>query len=605
MSRRRGWRAGDWQVYRRLLQFSLPYLPRLAAGLLFGILYAAANGAFVWAIHKGLPMFFGAEAQRLSDTDLRRLMLALLAFPLIAAVRGIGDFGSKYLIKWVGNRVVMDIRNALQQRLLTLPIQFFSEHRTGELMARVTHDPAQVENAVSSVLGDIVKEPLTLAAMVGSVLWLDVRLALVSLVLFPLCIVPIVTFGRKIRKNARLAQERIADLSAILQETIVGARIVRAYGMEERERERFEVQNRTFFSKVMRMARARSAVEPLVVFMSGVAVSLVLAYAAHRGLAINQVMAFAAALVLLYEPVKKLSGIHLQIQQSVAAAERIFTLLDKPVSVADRPGAISFEGPLHTIEFDGVEFCYEGGQPVLRNFSLKVAAGTRVAIVGRSGSGKTTLVNLLPRFADPVRGCIRFNGRDIRDYTLKSLRRAIGVVTQETILFNDTVANNIRYGQPDAPISAVMDAARRANAHDFIAALPAGYDTPIGERGLRLSGGEKQRLAIARAVLRNPPLMILDEATSALDTASERLVQEALDQLMEGRTVFMVAHRLSTVQHCDRIVVLEQGRLVEEGRHEELLDAGGIYYQLYQMQFKEQAGSVGGRLGYNPESVGT
>jgi len=592
MSRRRSRGGGhDWAVYRRLLQFSRPYFPRLGAGLLFGALYAAANGAFIWAIHKGLPIFFGEGAQRLSETDSTRLLLALLAFPAIAAVRGLGDFGSKYLIKWVGNRVVMDLRNALHRRLLDLPIQFFSERRTGELISRVTNDPAQVESAVSSVLGDIVKEPLTLIAMVGSIVWLDPRLALASLILFPLCLVPIVAFGRKIRRNARLAQERIADLSAILQETIVGARIVRAYGMEERERQRFEEQNRTFFGKVMRMARARSSVEPLVVFISGVGVSLVLAYAAWRGMTIGQVMAFAAALVLLYEPVKKLSGLHLQIQQSVAAAERIFALLDTPLTVADRPGAIPFEGPLREIAFDRVSFSYDGRTPVLREISLTVAAGMRVAIVGRSGSGKTTLVNLLPRFADPDQGSVRFNGRDIREYTLRSLRQAIGVVTQETILFNDTVANNIRYGQPEASMDAVIEAARRAHAHEFILSLPAGYETPIGERGLRLSGGQKQRLAIARAILRNPPLMILDEATSSLDTASERLVQEALDQLMEGRTVFVVAHRLSTVQHCDRILVLEQGRLVEEGRHETLLAAGGLYSQLYRMQFRDLSGN--------------
>ncbi len=571
-------------VYRRLLKHARPYAWRLALGVFFGVVYAAAQGAFVWALRKGLPMFFG-EGGSMNEIEPYKLYMAVAVFPLLTLLRGLGDFGSKYLIKWVGNRVIMDLRNAMFGHLLDLSILFYSDRRTGELISRVTNDPLLVEQSVSTVLGDIVKEPLTLIAMVASAFYLDPKLALISLVLFPICMLPIVIFGRKMRKNSRGAQEKIADLMSILQETITGARIVKAYGMEPVEQARFMEQNRTFFGKVLRMARARASVEPIIVFISGVGIAFVLLYARHASLSFSEIIAFMAALVLMYEPVKKLSGIHLQIQQSVAAAERIFELIDAPITVVENPRAAAFDGKPTAVAFDHVEFSYGPETPVLRDINLEIPAGTRVAIVGNSGSGKTTLVNLIPRFADVTGGSLRINGTDIRDFTLKSLRKAMGVVTQETILFNDTVANNIRYGTPEASMEAVQEAARQAYAHEFIEAMPEGYQTMIGERGVRLSGGQKQRLAIARAILRNPPIMILDEATSALDTASERQVQAALEALMTGRTVFVIAHRLSTIVNCDRILVLEAGRIVESGTHPELLEKGGVYRNLYDLQF--------------------
>jgi ATP-binding cassette, subfamily B, bacterial MsbA len=573
-----------FQVYRRLLQHARPYAWRLTFGVLFGVLFAAANGAFIWAIKNGLPLIFG-ENGSMKEVDARHLWLAVAAFPVLTLIRGLGDYGSKYLIKWVGNRVIMDLRNAMFRHLLDLSILFYSERRTGELISRVTNDPLLVEQSVSTVLGDIVKEPLTLLAMVASAFYLDPKLALFSLILFPVCMLPIAIYGKKIRKNARHAQEKIADLMSILQETITGARIVKAYGMEPVEEARFTDQNRTFFGKVLRMARARAAVEPIIVFISGVGIAFVLLYSRQQGLTFSQIIAFAAALVLMYEPVKKLSGIHLQIQQSVAAAERIFELIDAPVTVLEKTGALTFDGITRTVEFDHVDFSYGPESPVLKDICLTVPAGMRLALVGNSGSGKTTLVNLIPRFADVTGGMLRINGIDIRDFTLASLRKAMGVVTQDTILFNDTVAANIRYGTPEAPIEAVQEAARKAYAHDFILAMPQGYDTLIGERGVRLSGGQKQRLAIARAILRNPPIMIMDEATNALDTASERQVQVALDTLMQGRTAFVIAHRLSTIVNCDKILVLEAGRIVESGTHPELLEKNGIYRKLYDLQF--------------------
>ncbi len=573
-----------FDVYRRLLTHARPYAGRLALGVLFGVLFALTRGALVWAINKGLPLFFGTDGSA-AEADPRRLALAMAAFPILALLSGLGDFGSKFLIKWVGNRVIMDLRNAMFRHLMDLSVLFFSERRTGELISRVTNDPLLVEQSVSAVLGDIVKEPLTLLTMVGALVYLDAKLALASLVLFPLCVLPIAIFGKKMRKNSRLAQERIADLMSILQETIIGARIVKAYGMEPVEDGRFRDQNRIFFGKVMRMAKARASVEPIIVFISAVGISFVLLYARWAGMTFSQIIAFSVALAMMYDPVKKLSGIHLQIQQSVAAAERIFELIDTPLTVLERPGARSFEGVVREVEFDRVAFAYEPERPVLRDIHLTVPSGMRLAIVGNSGSGKTTLLNLIPRFTDVTSGAIRINGADIRDYSLKSLRKAMGVVTQETILFNDTVANNIRYGTTDAPQAAIEEAARKAYAHEFIEAMPRGYDTMIGERGLRLSGGQKQRLAIARAILRNPPIMLLDEATSALDTSSERQVQAALDILMQGRTVFVIAHRLSTIVNCDRILVLEAGRIVESGTHAELLEKNGHYRKLYDLQF--------------------
>lgn len=573
-----------WSIYRRLLRQARPYVGRLALGVLFGTVYALTHGAMIAAVQKGLPLFFGA-AESMDQADPKRLALAMAVFPVLAALRGLGDFGSKYLIKWVGNRVIMDLRNRMFHRLMDLPILFFSERRTGELISRVTNDPQLVEQSVSTVLGDVVKEPLTLLTMIGALVYLDARLALASLVLFPLCVVPIGVFGRKMRKNARRAQERIADLMSILQETITGARIVKAYGMEPAEDARFRDQNRTFFGNVMRMAKARASVEPIIVFLSAVGISFVLLYARWAAMTFSDIIAFSLALIMMYEPVKKLSGIHLQIQQSMAAAERIFDLLDAPLTVTDHPGARTFDGQVREVSFDRVSFAYEAGSPVLKEIDLVVPAGMRLAIVGNSGSGKTTLLNLIPRFMDVTAGAIRVNGTDLRAYSLKSLRRAIGVVTQETILFNDTVANNIRYGDPDASQEAVEAAARQAFAHEFIVAMPHGYETRIGERGVRLSGGQKQRLAIARAILRNPPIMLLDEATSALDTASERQVQAALDILMQGRTVFVIAHRLTTVVNCERILVLDAGRIAESGGHADLLAQNGLYRRLYDLQF--------------------
>jgi subfamily B ATP-binding cassette protein MsbA len=566
--------------YRRLLGYVRVYWPRLALGFFCGGLYAAANGGLLWAIHRGLGEVFNAEA----DPSLTAVLLAVAFFPAVGAVRGVADFLSRYNVRWVGNRVVKELRDTMFAHLHDLSVSYFSNSRTGELISRVSNDTVLVETAVSNVVMDLAKQPFTLLAMTVAIFRLDARLALVSVVIFPLCIIPISAFGLRIRRHTKVAQERIADVVSILQETVSGVRIVKAFGMESYETDRFKDQTRMYFQRIMRMCKAEAGVEPIIVFISTLSIAAVLVYVRITHMPVQDFVTFAAALFMMYEPVKKIGRIHIRLQQSSAAAQRVFDVLDAEVSVKDRDSATALAGRPGAITFEDVSFSY-GEEPILSEVSLEVGAGERVAFVGSSGAGKTTLVNLVPRFYDVTAGSIRVGDLDVRDLTLQSLRGAIGLVTQETFLFNDTVANNISYGFQGATRDSIEDAARRAHAHEFILEMSDGYDTVIGERGVRLSGGQRQRLAIARAILRNPPILILDEATSALDTESERMVQAALDELMTGRTVLAIAHRLSTISNCDRIVVLDKGRIIERGSHEELLALNGTYKRLYDMQF--------------------
>jgi len=571
----------EWRIYRRLLQFVRPYWPRLAMGICFAMIYGCSVPGMLFSLQHTLAAIF--DPNRLPWPV---VIAAAALLPVFALLWGLGGYFSIYFMNWVGNRVVMDLRKRMFAHIHELPLLFFSQSRTGELISRTTNDTMQVERGVSNVIGEMVREPFVLIGAIAYLFWLNAMMAGASLLLFPICIIPVAIFGRRVRRFARESQQKLADMVSIMQETIMGARIVKAFGMEGRESQRFDQQAQAVFSRVMKVVRANAAIDPLVVFISFVGLALALVYVRWIGMTFDQFVTFAAALVLMYQPVKKLSRVHLAIQQSSGAADRIFELLDMPITVSDQPGAVVFEGPVREIEYRGVTFAY-GAEPVLSDLNFIVSAGQCVALVGSSGSGKTTLVSLLPRFYDVRAGAILFNGCDVRGLTLASLRRQIGIVTQETILFNDTVANNIAYGLEGSSRQAIEDAARRAHAHEFIMAMPEGYETIIGERGLRLSGGECQRLAIARAILRNPPVLILDEATSALDTESERQVQAALDELMEHRTVFVIAHRLSTIVHADLILVLDKGRIVERGAHTELLAQGGVYQYLYNLQIKE------------------
>lgn len=593
------------QIYFRLLSRAKPHRVRLALSVVFGAMFGGSIFGIFASARGGMSQIFGGSASHLNATAsqwanqwysgglnhdglVTALVLGLLLFFVL--LRGIGFFFSKYLIEWVAQSVIMGLRNEVFGKILNLPLLYFTGSRTGELMSRTLNDTQMVERGITEVICDLVQQPFVLIGAAAALCLTDLRLALFSLAIFPICIVPVAVFGRRVRRHAKAGQERIADLSSLQQEVISGAAIVKAFGTESREKERFDRHSLDFFRRQIKITASKAAVNPLMELFSAIAACAILVYARRTGLDLPSLFIFLGSMVVMYDPVKKLSRVHLVIQQSSAAAERIFSIIDTVDNVCDLPGATDLSGPIREIRYDGIGFSYAPDKStVLNGIQLTARSGELIALVGSSGSGKTTLVNLLPRFFDPTSGHVRIDGHDLREFTLTSLRRHIGLVTQETILFNDTVFNNIAYGEPGATRAQVEAAAKKAHAHEFILAMPNGYDTVIAERGLLLSGGQRQRLAIARALLRNPPILILDEATSALDTESERAVQAALNEAMQGRTVFAIAHRLSTIQRADQILVLHQGGIAERGRHADLLARDGIYRRLYHLQFENQA----------------
>ncbi len=507
----------------------------------------------------------------------------------VTLIKGLSEFFATYFVNYVGHSVVRDLRNLLYSRIIEQSVAFFTRNPTGKLMSAVTSDIEKVQNAVSQVSADMLKESFTLVGLLAVVFYLDWRLALISLLLVPFIVFPSSSIGRYIRVSSRFSQDKMAELNHILQETFSGIRIVKAFGMELFEISKFKAATRRLLKVNLRWVRAHALTSPLMEMLGAVVIAGLLLYArtqiAHNAQTTGGFFAFLYALIKMYEPIKRLTGVNNAFQQAVGASEQVFRYLDVRSEMVEKPGAIPLPSFQREIVFDDVDFDYEDDLPLLRGVRLRIRKGEVVAIVGSSGAGKTTLANLIPRFFDVTRGHILIDGYDVRDVKLSSLRAQIGMVTQETILFNDTVFNNISYGHRPQNDRQVEEAARAALAHDFIMEMPQGYRTMIGERGQRLSGGQRQRIAIARALLKNPPLLILDEATSELDTESELLVQRALGNLMVGRTVLVIAHRLSTVRRADRIVVLDRGTISEMGTHEDLVNRGGIYQRLHDLQF--------------------
>ena len=572
-------------VLLRLLRYAAPYRLRLIWAIVAMLVYAVASA------------FLAAQIKEILDSVLpRREHVWRVAIAIVCAYlfKGLGGYFSNYLMADVGQRVVRDLRNRLHAHMLSQSASFFSRRSTGQLLSRITNDVGQVQHVVAETIGDLLQESLALVAYGVLLFYYDARLALVCMTGAPVIVYPLAKLGRRLRKTTRRSQEALEQLSHVAGESFAGHRIVKAFGAERREGAKFEAASSQLYRTSMTVTLIVSVLPPLMELLGGFAIAGALYYGSREiasgRLTTGEFTAFIAALLLMYGPVKKLSRVNASLQQAIAAAERVFEVLDRHTEVVEKPGAAALAPFRRALEFDDVVFAYEDGhgRPILRGVSFTAQSGQMIAVVGRSGAGKTTLVNLIPRFYDVTGGAIRIDDVDIRDVTLASLRAQIGIVTQETVLFDDTIARNIAYGRPDAPREAIEAAARAAHAHDFIQALPEGYQTTIGERGQRLSGGQRQRVAIARALLKDSPLLILDEATSSLDTESEQLVQEALVNLMRNRTSFVIAHRLSTIRRADAILVMDRGRIVEVGRHDDLLArSGSLYARLYELQLLE------------------
>ena len=620
-------------LWRMVVVFALPYRGRLLLGILSG---AVVGGSVFGLLHSSAGMFTPFESltsaapaaprkprveakasTRFSDKADKKLkrflgyaekfgfkpvdekqalnwqmmLMAAIVVLLLVSVRVIALIMNRYFLRWVGARMVVDIRNALFESLQKQSMGYFSRVDVGQLISRCTYDTARIEGAFAGMTGDMSQVPFVLCGTIIFVIQYarenDLGLTFLLLaVMIPVIMGPILIAGRIIKRYTKRALRRISVLVSRMQENFTCIRVVKAFDMEEHELQRFRDLSENYFKAVVRAFAAETLMTPVMELAAALCFCFLLIVCYFRGIPISRIFPMALAGFFVYKPMKQMAKINATIQRTSAAADRIFRLLDTDTSLPMPAHPVRLDAFTDRIHFDHVSFRYEAdGNLILDDINLEIPKGHVVAFVGETGSGKTTIVNLLARFYDPTKGTIRIDGHDLRDLDVKSLRKLIGIVTQETILFNDTVAHNIAYGTPDATPEEIAAAARKANAHEFIMAEADGYDRVVGQKGMMLSGGQRQRIAIARAILKNPPILILDEATSALDTATEQLVQEAINHVMQDRTVFAIAHRLSTIKHADLICVLDQGRIIEQGTHAELFKAGGRYRQLCDIQF--------------------
>ena len=562
------------RIGRRLLALVKSQWPRLSLALLCMLLVAAITPVKPYLVKPIVDEIFVKKNVK---------MLELLPFVIIMIyiLEAVFVFGETYLMNYVGQDLIKRLRDELYSHIQMLSLSFFHKHETGVLMARITNDVSIIKGMVSDAAAGVLKDSLSIVGLLCVIFYLDWKLAMIAVTVLPLAALLIVNFGRRMRKLSTRRQEAMADMSSLLHETFTGTRIVKAFGMEPHENRRFFEKTARLFKYEIKAVIVKGISSPVMGLLGGIGVALIVWYGGNKVISgvstPGTFFSFMTALIMFYQPIKAISKLNNTVQEGLAAAVRIYAILDTDSDIVERRDAVKLERMRHPVVFENVWFKYEDHM---------VKAGEIAALVGMSGGGKTTLVNLVPRFYDVTEGAVLVNGHDVRDVTIASLRSQIGIVTQDPILFNDTIRCNIAYGNPKALESDIVAAARAAYAYDFVQSFPEGFDTVVGEKGVRLSGGEKQRICIARALLKNAPVLILDEATSSLDSESELAVQEALENLMRGRTTFVIAHRLSTIRNADRIIVIVDGRIVEEGKHEELLSLRREYCKLYEMQFE-------------------
>jgi ATP-binding cassette, subfamily B, bacterial MsbA len=569
-------------IFKRLINMAGSHLPRFILALFCMLVVGTTTAALAFLIKPAMDdIFLNKDA-----VTLKWLPVAVI---LIYTMKGICSYSQTVLMNFIGLRIVADLRYRLYRQIQNQSLAFFTKNPTGILMSRITNDVGFIQAAVSEAVTSLLKDSFMLLGLVFVIFYRDWQLAIIAMFIFPLAIYPIAKFGSRLRHFATRTQVTMGSLTTLLQETISGTRIVKAFGMEDYENERFSQENERLFKLNMKSISIIGLSSPFMEFLGGLGIAAIIFYGGYQVINGHSTpgtfFSFLAALIMLYEPVKRLTNVNNTIQQGIAGAQRVFQILDTMPDISNDAHAVVLTRISDGIDIRDVTFRYEDAT-VLKKINLKIRVGECVAFVGMSGGGKTTLVNLIPRFYAVQEGHILIDGQDIRNVTVESLRGQIGIVTQQTILFNDTVRNNIAYGDIQKTEEDIILAAKAANAHDFIVNLSMGYDTVIGEQGAKLSGGERQRISIARALLKDAPILILDEATSSLDTEAEIEVQDALENLMQGRTTLMIAHRLSTIRNADRIIVLVHGEIVEEGTHETLLEKKGDYFKLHQMQFK-------------------